>query len=155
MAEDLSASAAEVVGAVFGGLSSVLEHLRFPGFSRFALSRAINGRHNPLARIAVWLVVLRIAGVSRERAQILLDWTQDVIDLLWPVEELDGVQLSIREQEAEAGENPLQARYLAGDRSPAVLRAYLKAAREERAIQSDLILVLERECRAVEGAVAA
>lgn len=153
MAEDFSAGACEVVEHVFGGLSAVLEHLKFPGFSRYALSRAINGRHNPLARIAVWMVVLRITGASREQAQLLLDWQGDVLDRLWPPSQLDPVQLSIREQVAEAAENPLQARYLAGDHS--VAPAYQAALREERAALSALILALDPECRAAEGAIAA
>lgn len=86
-------------------------------FSYHGLSRARRGINCPAGRIVTWFAALRAIGAPRWTAQLLVDALQDAVDQLWPGGEIEPAAALIAEQEAESAADPLEARYLNGDRS--------------------------------------
>lgn len=118
---------------------------RLPGFWRSALSRARNAHDtSTLYRLAGWVVALWFAGRGREAAQQLVDWLQDLVDLLWGDEPADPVDvLSPREQRADHAETDLQLAFATGD--PTVLEAWIAELERDRAAVSALLIALKRQ----------
>lgn len=114
LALQAEAEAAALVGESFGGLTGVLGRIRFPGASRFGVSRAAHGTLNPLAKIAVWMIVLRMLGLDRTRAQRFVDWLQSWVDRLWPEGEENPDRVQFEAQRDDLAEDICEAEYIAG-----------------------------------------
>lgn len=142
LVDQLQAMATAVVADVFPerGLKrfSVFAWFRFDG-----LCRARRGINCPIGRILTWFAGMAAVGFGRSEAQRLVELLQDGIELVWPIADVDPVDVLVLEQDAESEENPLQARYLSGDRS--VRPQLIAALRRERARQSTAIARLEAE----------
>lgn len=117
MLEALRTEAATVVTDAFPG---GLKRYTLPLLPESTITKARRGYTcSPVYRHDLCILGLRKGGAPRERAQLMVDHAQDLIDRLWPVEEEDPRQVSIRETEAQSEAEPLQARYQGGDDSVA------------------------------------
>lgn len=145
LVDELRKQAKRVVGEVFPRRG--LKRFRYLSwFPYHGLSRARNGDSScPLWRLAVWIVALRALGSGREVAQLLVDFLQGLIDLLYPVTEIDLISASQEEQRWEGVETQMQLQVMLdlqrGDLSR--VPEYLLAARREHAAQDVVIRALE------------
>ena len=118
--------AAALVGETFSGLSGCLDRISFPGFTRYHVSRAANGTFNPLGKVVRWMIVLRMLGLDRSRAQRFVDWLQSWVDRLWPAEDVEQTDdLQLRTQLADIDEDAAEAAYNAG--RPGALDQWIRA----------------------------
>lgn len=144
LTNQLSTRAQEVVCEAFP--EHGLKRFRsLPWFSYHGLSRARGGSNCPLWRLAVWIVALRALGIGREAAQLLVDFLQSVINLVYAPSEVDIRAASDAEQEWEGRETRLQMLVMQDLERGELHRVpdYLAAARQEIAAQSTLIQGLE------------
>jgi hypothetical protein len=91
LSEALRSEAAMVLADAVDGLTvKRIEQANVPGAGATFLSRAANGDNcNPLFRLAALFVLMKRAGMGRERALRILGWLREVIDAIWPAEDAD------------------------------------------------------------------
>lgn len=109
---------AEVTDAFRGVSGKAIGLALVPGVTRHSISRAVNGcESNPLFRIAGWLVLMRRLGMGRAAALRWLEWFRQVVDVVWPPDEVPPLRDVLdREQEADGKDDGPQQRAYAGDR---------------------------------------
>lgn len=120
-----------------------------PAANKSAWSRARNGCvTNPIYRMCVLLHDCKLAGVSRTKALQLLVQLRLVVDMLWPLDEVDDLPvLLVREQRAESAGDVFTATILPHLDTATVkelerARADLMA---ERSCEDDLVIAFSRE----------
>jgi hypothetical protein len=138
MLAGLRLEAAAVMRSVF---PDRLKRYTLPLLPASTLSKARHGyRCNPLYRFDLCLVGLWKGGAPRERALLLVEHAQDVVDRFWAAEVPDARQLSLLESEWEGRANPLQMAFQGGVED---VRGDLVATlRAHRSALSTLILSL-------------
>jgi hypothetical protein len=143
--DSLRESAAHEVTSAFDGISGKrIDLVRVPGcVGRDGVSRAANGSvTNPLYRIAGVFVLMKRLGMGRERAQRLIDWLQEVIDWIWPEEDLPPLEEVLdREQDLDGEDDPHQQRI---GRIPDAAERMLDAKRRQHAHDRVVIQTLQR-----------
>jgi hypothetical protein len=119
-----------------------LKRFSFPGLPETTLTRARQGSAcSAFYRSALVLLALRVGGAPRERAQRLVDRLQDLVDRLWPPEEIPPTkQLSRQEQAVDGAENVAQLDY--HDDVPGASARWADLLRERQAITRTLLLRL-------------
>lgn len=136
-------AAAELEDALRGVSGKRITAAAVPGASRTGLSRAMNGSTtNPLWRIAVFFLLLKRLGLGRERAQRLVDWLQELVDVIWGEEDASLDEVLEHEQELDVLDEPPQQRI---GRNPDAPMQMLAAKRLQHAYDRVVIRVLRRE----------
>lgn len=142
LADRLVAESRTVTQAAFPevGLKCFRRHA---WFGYHGLIRARGGVNNPLGRLFVWALGLRVSGAGPEQFQRLIDSLQELHDSLYSQADLpDQLALECREQEIDAAEDVAQTRYLAalaagrdGREEAAALRDCTRTRRAHDAIR--------------------
>lgn len=137
--------AAVVLGEAFRDVSGKkIDAAAVPDVGRHGISRAINGsRTNPLFRLAGMFVLMKQMGLGRDRAQRLVDHLQDLVDMIWPPEDVPALEEVLEaEQDLDAEDDPHQQRI---GRDPGALERMLEAKCRQRAHDGTVIVALKRE----------
>lgn len=136
-------AAAEIAAALEGVSGKRVERAGVPGANRTGLSRAMNGSTtNPLWRIATFFLLLKRLGLGRERAQRLVDWLQELVDVIWGEDDPPLEEVLEHEQELDVLDEPPQQRV---GRNPNAPSQMLAAKMLQHAYDRVVIRVLRRE----------
>lgn len=131
------------VAAVFGDVSGKkIDAVGLPGFGRRGVSRALHGcESNALFRIAGLFLLMKRLGMGRERALRWIEWLRQMVDVVWPPEEVPPIKEALeREQEADGRDDTIQLRAYAGDRAAMLEWAEVKV--EEVAVIQEAVRVV-------------
>jgi hypothetical protein len=142
--DTLCDEAALEMGAAFKGISGKrVDAAGVPGCGRHGVSRAINGSQtNPLYRIAGLFVLMKRLGMSRSRAQRIVDWLQELVDQIWGPEELPPLEEVLdTEQDLDCEDDSHQQRI---GRIPGAAARMLEAKQRQHAHDRLVILALRQ-----------
>lgn len=130
--------------AVLDGVSGKqIDRANVPTCGKYAVSRALNGGDcNPLYRIVGVFALMKRLGLSRSRAQRVIDWLQEVVDNLWPEGEEDLDAVLDKEQELDAMDDLPQQRATRG--CVESMQELLEIKRRQRAHDRTVIFALRR-----------
>lgn len=132
------------LGAVLDGVSvKKIKLAGVPGAGPYHLSRATNGGdNNPLYRIAGLFVLMKRLGLSKARAQRIVDWLQDIVEELWPEGEAD-LETAL-EQDSEIDPKDDHLRFQAAKGCVDSMRELLEVKRGQRAHSHLMVIALRR-----------
>ena len=136
-------AALELRAALDGATCKRMERAAFPGLGLHGISRALNGSpSNPLYRIAVLFLVMKRMGLGREGAERIIGWLQEIVDLVWPPEEVPSLEEVLdKEQDLDAEDDPHQQRI---GRDPEAAARMLEVKRRQLAHDRVVVLALRR-----------
>lgn len=138
--DGMRAEAAHVAQVMFPGALKRVNAV--PGLHQTSISRSRAGdATNPLYRLGLWMVALRVSGAPSERAALAVEYLQELVMRLWPPADLDEGALHRREQELNGEENVWQLRCVLGEKGA---RAhYVEVMREYIAVAGQLVAAIE------------
>lgn len=130
--------------ALDGVSGKKMDYAGFPFVGRRGISRAINGcASNPLYRIIGVFVLMKRLGLTRDRAQRIVNFLQEMVDEIWPPdEEEDPKEVLLREQQLDLADDEPQLRLAWGE--PGAAAQMLEAVRAQHAHAPAVIRVLRR-----------
>lgn len=136
-------AALELRASLDGATCKRMERAAFPGFGLHGISRALNGSpSNPLYRLAALFLVMKRMGMGRQGAQRIIDWLQEIVDLIWPAEDLPPLEDVLdTEQDLDAQDDPHQQRI---GRDPEAVARMLEVKRRQLAHDRIVVLALRR-----------
>lgn len=145
LTDALRDEAALVLGDALAGVSGKrIRMAAVPGAGRTFISRCTNGGDcNPLYRIAGLFLLMKRLGMGRGGALKLLGWLEELIDQIWPPEDVPPLdEVLDTEQDLDAADDPHQQRI---GRDPAAVERMLEIKRRQHAHDRIVILALRRE----------
>jgi hypothetical protein len=137
-------AALELASVLEGTTCKRLVRADVPTCGAYAISRALNGGDsNPLYRVAMVFVLMKRMGMGRERAQRILNWLQELVDAIWPPEELPVLEDALaKDQDLDTGDDSLRFKAVLG--CPEARARLIEIKRGQIAHAGVVILALRR-----------
>lgn len=143
--DSLRVEASDTMTEVLHGVSHKrIRSADVPGVGPTFVSRCTNGGDcNPLWKIAGLFVLMKRLGMGRGRAQRIVDYLQELVDLIWPEDDVPPLDDVLdTEQDLDAEDDPHQQRI---GRDPDAIARMLDVKRRQRAHDRTVIFALRRE----------